>query len=156
MRDQKFNSVGIDLTENILEGILYKTTKRVIKHISVHCSASPQGRGDDAFTIDRWHQERWGSGIGYHFVVLEDGTIQKGRWTDSIPAAVKGHNSHNIAICFIGDGNPTSEQIISLKTLVALLKDQYKLTNQDIKGHKEFKGHETRGCPCGLDVDDIK
>ncbi len=156
MRDKKFSSVGTDLTKDVFNGKLYKTNIRSIEHISVHCSDSPQGRGDDANTIDEWHKQRWGSGIGYHFVVLEDGTIQKGRWTDAIPAAVKGHNSRNIAICFIGDGKPTKEQVKALKTLAQLLVVQYHLQQDDIKGHKEFKGHESRGCPCGLDIEDIK
>jgi len=153
MRHQKFSSIGIDLTEQIHEGVTYKTN-REIDTISVHCSFSPLGRGDDANTIDRWHKERFGSGIGYHYVVLEDGTIQKGRWVDYPGAGVKGHNKRSIHICRIGgkgkDGaaikDATHEQIFATRKLAQLLVKMYELTLMDIKGHKEFP-NVLKSCP---------
>ena len=104
MRHEKFSSVGRDLTDEIESGQTYITKKRKITSIAVHCSDSPQGRGDDAFAIDHWHIERWGrnSGIGYHYVVLENGIIQKGRWVDYPGAHIAGYNSNTIGICRIG------------------------------------------------------
>ena len=47
-----------------------------IDAIVVHCSDSPHGRGNNAETIHGWHLARKWSGIGYHYVILEDGTVQ--------------------------------------------------------------------------------
>lgn len=151
-RHEKFSSIGVDLTQDIYRGRLYKTN-RPIKHVSIHQSASPQNRGDDVHTIDRWHIERWGSGVGYHFVILEDGTIQKGRWLDYQPAAVSGHNTGNIAICYIGNSAPTVKQNESMMILSKILIKQYKLDRKAVKGHNEFSRHHSRGCPGDMDMD---
>lgn len=161
-RNKKFSSIGKDLTDEIFAGETYHTQKRKVSRIAIHCSASPQGRGDDAFTIDRWHVERWGklSGIGYHYVVLEDGTIQKGRWVDSLGAGVYRGNSETVHICYIGGSERdeiTEAQLISIERLSALLisEEMYSLRASDIKGHNEFEGHSSRGCP-NTDVDHIR
>ena len=152
-RHKKFSSVGRDLTEEVFAGKIYKTN-RDINNIVIHCSFSPQGRGDDAHAIDEWHKDRWGSGIGYHYVVLEDGTIQKGRWVDYKGSHAKGHNVGSIAICRIGgmgrDGtalrDATNEQINSLRKLSKLLITMYDLKTSDIRGHNELPG-VLKSCP---------
>ena len=154
-RHKKFSSIGRDLTSEVFNGHTY-TTKRVIKSIAVHCSFSPQGRGDDAHTIDEWHLDRWGkkSGIGYHYLIRTDGTIEKGRWVDFAGAHIKGHNHNTIGICRIGgmgkDGtaieDATFEQINSIRKLTALLIGLYGLKRQDILGHSEYAG-VLKSCP---------
>ncbi len=160
----KFSSIGRDLTKDVFSGHTYKTNKRKINKIAVHCSFSPQGRGDDAHTIDKWHKQRWGSksGIGYHYVVLGDGTIQKGRWVDAVGAHVKGHNSHSIGVCRIGGmdkhgkavHDATKEQIKSIKKLTKLLVKLYDLEASDILGHTEFPD-TNKSCPL-MDMDEIR
>lgn len=67
-----------------------------VQYLVVHTAAF-QGRNCDRDVIDAWHRARNWSGIGYHYVIindlhdrLEDGTVQEGRpcfrtsWT-SIP-----------------------------------------------------------------------
>ncbi len=144
-RHEKFSSIGNDLTEEVFAGHTYKTDRDIDK-IIVHCSFSPHGRGDDAHTIDGWHEERWGSGIGYHYVVLEDGAIQKGRWADYVGSHAKGHNLGSLAICRIGgmgkDGKAlrdvTNAQLNSIRTLSKLLMNLYGLKATDIIGHGEL------------------
>ena len=152
-RHKKFSSIGRNLSSEIQAGKTYKTNRNITS-IAVHCSFSPQGRGDDAKTIDTWHKKRWGTGIGYHYVVLEDGTIQKGRWVDYKGAHTKGHNKKSIGICRIGgmrkDGTAkedvTREQMRSLRVLTHLLIDMYDLKLSDIKGHNEYP-KVNKSCP---------
>ena len=111
--------------------------------IVIHCSDSPQGRGDDAATIHRWHLERDFSGIGYHFVVLEDGTRQSGRPVYWQGAHCQGHNSNSIAICLIGQGEYTEEQYGALTELLReLLVDHPQAW---VVGHYELD--RRKGCP---------
>jgi len=155
-RHKKFSNVGRNLTEEINRGYLYKTD-REIDTIILHCSASPQGRGDDAHTIDRWHTERFKKrrGIGYHLVILEDGSTQKGAWLDFIGAHTGGQNNDSVGIMFIGgvnkqlapEFNATPQQIQTLKKIIKIMKKQYKLKAKDIKGHNEFPRYKSRGCP---------
>jgi len=164
MRPKKFSSIGQDLTKEIFAGRTYKTNKRKINKIAVHCSFSPQNRDDDAYIIDNWHRQRWGdsSGIGYHYIVLENGTIQKGRWVDAIGAHVKNYNKNTIGICRIGGMNKdskavfdaTKEQIKSIKKLTKLLIDLYDLQVNDILGHNEFP-YINKLCPL-MDMNKIR
>jgi N-acetylmuramoyl-L-alanine amidase len=75
---------------------------RNIDKIVVHCSATQEGRHLDAAEINRWHLKRGWKGIGYHYVVLLDGTIEYGRSIYEPGAHVKGMNKNSIGICYIG------------------------------------------------------
>lgn len=97
----------------------------MIEKIVIHCSDSPHGRGDDAETIHKWHRERGWSGIGYHYVIVEDGTVQAGRPHYWPGAHVKGHNTNSLGICLIGEDDFTGEQIQSLKQLHTELSQKY-------------------------------
>jgi len=155
MRHEKFSSIGRDLTEEINNGKTYKTNRKITS-IAIHCSFSPQFRGDTAFAIDKWHKERWGSGIGYHYVVLEDGTIQKGRWVDYAGSHIKGHNRDTIGICRIGgmrkdgtateDATPKQYKAIQKLTRLLISDKMYNLLPSDILGHNEYPG-VNKSCP---------
>jgi len=111
----------------------------------VHCSDSPQGRGDDAEAIHRWHLERGFDGIGYHYIILEDGRIQNGRPDYWVGAHAKGFNKA-IGICLIGNDVFTMAQYISLEFI---LKDRgFKAS--EIKGHYQVDSKKT--CP-NFDMD---
>src|SRR5437016_681095 len=81
--------------------------------IIIHHSAVPpfpDGRPIDAKLIDEIHRERgynafyWGRfyHIGYHYVILPDGTVQQGRPEHCRGAHAQGYNSY-IGICLVGD-----------------------------------------------------
>lgn len=96
----------------------------------IHCSDSPQGRGDNAETIHKWHKERGWDGIGYHYVILESGVVENGRpeyWTGS---HAKGHNN-SIGICLIGKDEFTHAQFISLEALIK----EHQWTSDEVVGH---------------------
>ena len=122
------------------------------KGIVVHCSDSPQGRGDNAETIDRWHRERGWSEIGYNYVILEDGIVEEGRSLDKFGAHAKGYNDY-IGICLIGIDSFTEEQFISLAQLIIGLLEQFQLDTDTIKGHYEVSTYKT--CP-NFDVNEFK
>ena len=106
----------------------------------IHCSDSPHGRGDTAETIHRWHQERGWDGIGYHYVITEDGIIENGRpeyWKGS---HAKGYNK-SIGICLIGTNEFTHAQFISLERF--LLDNGY--GRDEVVGH--YKVNEGKTCP---------
>jgi N-acetylmuramoyl-L-alanine amidase len=121
--------------------------------IVIHCSDSPQGRGDNAETIDRWHKERGWSSIGYHFVILEDGTIEAGRDIDKQGAHAKGYN-HYIGICLIGIDKFTDKQFESLKALVSGLMENYDIMPNKVLGHYQVDKHG-KTCP-NIDIVEFK
>jgi hypothetical protein len=117
---------------------------REIKHIVFHCSATKEGNFFNAADIDAWHKKRGWSGIGYHYVVLLDGTIEKGRPDKKIGAHVRGFNKNSIGVAYIGgvdtNGKPkdtrTPLQKEALKELAIKLKWLY--TKAEFSGHRDF------------------
>ena len=127
---------------------------REIDTIILHCSDSPQGRGDNASTIDNWHQERGfrtkGTDgliyhIGYHYVILEDGTVETGRPLGTVGAHCKGFNSKSIGICLIGIDSFTEAQYEALALLVKKLMIQFDISSKQVKGHYAYS--DTKTCP---------
>ena len=124
---------------------------REITKIIVHCSATKEGKAFNVADITRWHKDRGFATIGYHYVVLLDGTIQQGRAEMTMGAHCKGHNANSIGICYIGglDANGkskdtrTPEQKESLLILLKELKKKY--PKATIHGHREFANKD---CPC--------
>lgn len=124
---------------------------RNINKIIIHCSATPEGRNVTVQDIDKWHRQKGYNSIGYHYVIMLDGTICEGRSIDKVGAHCRGHNSKSIGICYIGgcDKNMnakdtrTPEQKNSLIQLVNSLKLKY--PNATIHGHNEFS---SKSCPC--------
>lgn len=100
--------------------------RRITRRIVIHHSASPDV---PAAEIHRWHLQRGWSGIGYHFVIRRDGTIEKGRPLETVGAhAGPDGNSDSIAVCLTGDFTkypPSEVQISSLINLTRWLKDLY-------------------------------
>ena len=113
--------------------------------IVIHCSDSPQGRGDNAETIDRWHKQKGWSGCGYHYVILEDGTVEVGRDIDRQGAHARWYN-HYIGICLIGIDSFTDKQFESLKHLVNGLMENYDIMPNKVLGHYQVDKHG-KTCP---------
>ena len=138
---------------------------RTISHIVVHCSATKEHQDFSASDIDRWHKQRGWSGIGYHYVVKLDGTIEKGRPESKIGAHVKGHNRNSIGVVYVGglDANlapkdtRTPAQEIALYNLLQELRCKY--PKAEISGHRDFSKDSNgngiiepfefmKACPC--------
>lgn len=109
-----------------------KSTSRIVLH---HAAASVC----DAKTIHEWHLNRGFSGIGYHFLVRKDGTIERGRAENLVGAHAAGNNSNSIGICF--EGNFETEtmgeaQKNAGKELVEYLKKKYSIST--VVRHKDL------------------
>jgi len=123
---------------------------RAIKEIIIHCSATVEGKDFSVEDIDRWHKQRGWSGVGYHYVIRLDGTIEAGRPLDKIGAHCKGRNQGSIGICYIGgvDSNNdpkdtrTQAQKISLQRLVSGLDVTF--GGLKVYGHNSFAN---KACP---------
>lgn len=117
---------------------------RTIRKLVLHCSATRPGQRVGVAEIDRWHRQRGFSQIGYHFVVLPDGTIRRGRDVEKIGAHAKGHNSDSIGICYIGgvdaSGRPadtrTEAQRAALCFLLQQLRERF--PEAEIVGHRDL------------------
>ncbi|MDE6485465.1 MAG: N-acetylmuramoyl-L-alanine amidase [Duncaniella sp.] len=124
---------------------------RKIDMIIVHCTATPRGREVTAADVDRWHRLRGFDGIGYHFVVKLDGTVETGRAIERAGAHCKGYNSRSIGVAYVGgveaDGvtpadTRTDAQRVALRLLIDRLRGQYGI--ERVHGHRDFAA---KACP---------
>jgi N-acetylmuramoyl-L-alanine amidase len=133
---------------------------RKIKSIIIHCTATPEGRAYSVKDIDSWHRQRGYDCIGYHFVILLDGTIAKGRSIEIIGAHTYGHNTGSIGIAYVGGMNKnntkakdtrTKVQIASGIALINSLVKRFPGT-EEVHGHNEFAN---RACPSFIVANDV-
>ena len=126
---------------------------RTITLLIVHCSAVRPSRTSSAKEIDAWHRARgFTLGIGYHYVIRRDGSIELGRPEEVVGAHCKNHNRHSIGICYEGGldeaGKPadtrTAEQKATLHALITELRRSY--PKAVIVGHHDLDLQ--KDCPC--------
>ena len=124
---------------------------RTINSIIIHCTATKPLAHINVNDVRRWHRERGFSDIGYHYLILVDGTVETGRPLSAIGAHCKGHNAHSIGICYVGGlndkGKPadtrTPAQCEAMRTLLTSLKHRF--PDATIHGHRNFAA---KACPC--------
>lgn len=136
--------------------------------IILHHSAIPAehaGGPVDVRLIDKFHERRgfgifyWGRTyhVGYHYLILPDGTVQQGRPERCQGAHAQGHNDF-IGICLVGNYSekenpngardlprPTDAQLESLVRLCRQLSGRYRFTSEKILRHADVAPHTE--CP---------
>jgi N-acetyl-anhydromuramyl-L-alanine amidase AmpD len=117
---------------------------RSINEIIIHCADTPNGKEFHNTDIDRWHKERGWSGIGYHYVICIDGSVEPGRPLEVSGAHAEGHNSKSIGICLIGKNRFTPAQWEALKELVKDLEEDWPAAK--VIGHYEVASNG-KTCP---------
>ena len=126
-------------------------SRRNIKELIVHCSATAEGKDYTVADITRWHKQRGFSTIGYHYVVYRDGSVHPGRDVNVSGAHCTNHNAISIGVCYIGgcatDGKTakdtrTDAQKKSLRELLTKLRLLY--PKATIHSHRDFA---KKACP---------
>ena len=131
---------------------------RTITLIIIHCSAVRPDQTSSAARIDTMHRRdnHWKLGIGYHYVIRRDGTIEPGRPEWLTGAHCKNHNAHSLGVCYEGGldirGQPadtrTEAQKAAMRTLLEELHGRY--PRAVIVGHHDL--NPEKDCPCIPDV----
>lgn len=162
------------------ESLGFPITNRFIDEIIIHCSATKEGVNYSVDKIDAVHKARKFSAysdengktryIGYHYIILLDGTIVKCRPESKIGCHASGHNTRSIGVCYIGgldardtDGKMikdtrTPQQKASFIKVIKDIKKRYgtitrvighRDTSPDLNGNGIIEPYEfIKGCPC--------
>ena len=121
-------------------------TNRII----VHHTGTGTDRDMSAAEIHRLHRDSFGwAGIGYHYVIRKNGTIERGRGWNMVGAHASGNNGDSVGICVAGNfdvGSPTEAQIRSLTNLLTALCGMYNLIPDEmgVMGHRDVNA---TSCP---------
>lgn len=147
--------------------------------IVIHCTATREGQEITVDQIRKWHTDpkprgRGWSDIGYHFVVMLDGSVEVGRPLTRNGAHVLGHNTNTIGIVYVGgvDENltpkdtRTPEQKEAINCHIENLLHYHK-NIKEIKGHRDFSEDTNKNgvlepfewmkvCPCYNAIEEHK
>jgi hypothetical protein len=127
--------------------------------IIIHHSAVPLAPGHvlDIKALDEIHRKRgfgvfyWGRfyHVGYHYLILPDGTVQDGRPEHCRGSHATGYNSF-IGICLVGNfsqgrapreeygpAEPTAAQLRSLTGLINRLRANYNIPPERVMQHHD-------------------
>lgn len=130
----------------------------ILKKVIIHCSATKNGGSTTIDDIRRWHLERNFSDVGYHLVILPDGTVQRGRGLNKQGAHCEGQNEGSAGICLIGTDKFTKAQFSSLDYQIKSILMCYPTVKPwAIYGHYEFKSAQKQGKTCpNLDMNAVR
>ena len=130
---------------------------RLITLIVIHCSAVKPDQMSSVAQIDTWHHDRgYKFGVGYHYVIRRDGSIEAGRPEWMVGAHCVNHNKYSIGVCYEGGldarGQPADTRTAAQKaTLRQLLTDLHRrYPRASIVGHHDL--NPQKDCPCIKDV----
>jgi len=124
------SSQGCDYQGN---GQMRRTTDFiVVKEVNDVCPCTRQ-------EIDRVHRRRGWLRIGYHFVITEDGEVQKGRDIAQAGAHSRGFNdcAIGVGICGPGVNESQSSSLLSLVTLLTMKYPGIEVINHPLYGDTE-------------------
>ncbi len=113
-------------------------TRSDIRMIVVHHSGVPASITAQKIADFRVNQSQW-AGIGFHFFVLPDGTIQQTNKLTTISRHAGDQDEESVGVTFAGNfttDTPTAQQIVQGGHLIAWLVRSLNLSAGDVVGHK--------------------
>lgn len=121
---------------------------RQITKIIIHCTGN---RPNCKMKPSDFMRHQVNTGLGYHYIIFEDGTIFRQNPIDRVANHCRGHNANSIGIAYVGgyDENGitadtrTPAQKSSLNALLIALEQRFHVP---IYGHRHFNNGKV--CPC--------
>ena len=119
------------------------SNRPVTDQIVIHHTGNPTDDDLSAAEIHASHKAQGWAGIGYHYVIRKDGTVEAGRPHWTVGAHARGENYHTIGIHVCGNfelAEPTDAQIESLAMLLANVCHDYGLPIDEdhVVGHRDL------------------
>ena len=119
--------------------VLREETEFLVLH---HAGGAP-GEDPSAAEIDAIHRGLCWTGIGYHYLIRKDGSVEKGRPGPMVGAHVEGVNARSVGIALCGnfcEEEPTAAQIESCSMLLSVLAASFDvpISAAHIVGHRDL------------------
>lgn len=127
------------------------TKRKLTEFLIVHHSGSDT---DNIFTIHNYHKNDKGwSGVGYHYVIHQNGDCYTGRGEEMIGAHDRSTNHNSIGICFCGNLNVSHLTDAQKKTGIELMMWILKrYTGIKIHTHRDVHNTECPGANFDVDI----
>lgn len=102
----------------------FKNITREVTEVVVHWTETPTNKNIGSEELNKIHLESGLKGIGYHYVIRRDGSLQRGRPVNiqGEHALVNNHDERSIGVAFVGginvpSGTPNLENFVSVQSL---------------------------------------
>lgn len=102
----------------------FKNITREVTEVVVHWTETPTNKNIGSEELNKIHLESGLKGIGYHYVIRRDGSLQRGRPVNiqGEHALVNNHDERSIGVVFVGginvpSGTPNLENFVSVQSL---------------------------------------
>ena len=106
-----------------------RNVKRDITEVVVHWTETPTNKNIGSEEINAIHLENGLNGIGYHYVIRRDGSLQRGRPVNiqGEHSVKNGHNDRSIGVVFVGGINVPSEtpNLLDFLSVQSLTRSQF-------------------------------
>jgi len=107
----------------------FKNIVRDVTEIVVHWTETPTNKNIGSEEINAIHLANGLAGIGYHYVIRRDGSLQRGRPVNiqGEHAVTNNHNERSIAVVFVGGINAPSEtpNLLDFTSVQSLTRSQF-------------------------------
>ena len=118
-------------------------TKRTATNLIVVHHIGNTDEDVSAAEVHKWHLANGWAGIGYHYLIRKDGTIERGRPMDTVGAHTYGYNKNSIGINIVGNfevATPKPEQMEAASRLIASLCTKYQFgpNKYTVQGHRDL------------------
>lgn len=136
----------IDITNELPKAQGKSYGSRPLEAISmfvIHHSATSSG-DPWAYANYHIHENGW-PGIGYHYVIQQDGTVYQTQSLKTITYHASGVNGQSVGICLTGSYDSTTPPPAQHGALIGLLRQL-----RDVIGEKRVYGHNqfsSKSCP---------
>lgn len=137
---------------------------RAIKHIVIHCTATPQDTTIESMK-SYWKDVMKWRNPGYHYIIEKGGKVVQIHDESKVANGVANHNANSIHIAYVGGidhngkavDNRTDEQKRVLISMVMAMRIKY--PNANVLGHRDFSPDTNKNgkidtweyikmCPC--------
>ena len=155
-------NISIYLLKHATKRYAFRDTK-TIDTIVVHQTDTPDQGRFTAYSIANYHVNTNGwAGIGYHYLITDDGNIYQTNDDDLTTYHASGYNSHSIGVAITGDHTLScsdnydiidDKKYNALVYLLAKLSNKYNISTSKIIGHTETGS--PKPCP-NLNLDQLR
>jgi hypothetical protein len=126
-----------------------------ITDVTIHCTATPEGRDNTAAEVTKWDIERFGQ-PSYHAVAELHGEVVDTLRADQRGAHVKDHNNGNLGLSYVGGTTTlnagakpkdtrTAEQKAGMERKLRQWLSEHPSIKR-IRGHRQWPG-VSKACP---------
>jgi len=134
-----------------------RNVKRDITEVVVHWTETPTNKNIGSEEINAIHLENGLNGIGYHYVIRRDGSLQRGRPVNiqGEHSVKNGHNDRSIGVVFVGGINVPSEtpNLLDFLSVQSLTRSQFNTFDHFCRAfYNVFSGGQVVG---HSDVDEL-